>query len=207
MTELTLFYCPGSCSFASHFALEQAGADYRAERVVLSANEQRSDRYLAVNPRGRIPALAVKGQVISETMAILTWIDDYSPAAGLLPRGGVARAKAYELMSWFASGLHISFAQNFRSERFTSNERAAEALRLDACMHVLAAFAEMESRYQASEWLLESGFCIVDVYACVFWRWAPRLEIDTSAFPAWTERVLQVLAMPAAQRVIATEQA
>ena len=52
-----LFYSPGTCALASHVALEEAGAEYTAARVNFSKSEQRSPEYLAVNPKGRVPAL------------------------------------------------------------------------------------------------------------------------------------------------------
>ena len=54
---LTLYGFPGTCARASHIALEQAGADYRLERVDFRKLAQRQPAYLAVNPKGRVPAL------------------------------------------------------------------------------------------------------------------------------------------------------
>ncbi len=60
MAEITLYVVDGSCSFASHAALEYAGADYEAVYVDFQNEEQRSEKYLAVNPKGRVPALVSK---------------------------------------------------------------------------------------------------------------------------------------------------
>ena len=54
---LTLYYAPMTCALASHIVLEQAGADYQAVRVDFAREEQRSAGYLAINPKGRVPAL------------------------------------------------------------------------------------------------------------------------------------------------------
>ncbi len=54
---LTLYYSTGSCALASHIALEESGGEYRAQRIVLKNNDQRTPGYLAITPKGRVPAL------------------------------------------------------------------------------------------------------------------------------------------------------
>ena len=78
---LTLFYAPATCALASHIALEDAGADYVARRVDFRAGEQRSPEYLAVNPKGRVPALAADRGILTETPAILAYIAQTYPQA------------------------------------------------------------------------------------------------------------------------------
>ena len=55
-----LYYSPGTCALATHIALEEAGADYEAERVDFGSQAQRSPEYLAINPKGRVPALVTE---------------------------------------------------------------------------------------------------------------------------------------------------
>src|SRR5690348_6815158 len=80
-----LFYSPGSCALASHIALEEASAEYTAARVNFSGNEQRSPEYLAVNPKGRVPALVTDDGILTETPAILAYIAQCYPQAKLAP--------------------------------------------------------------------------------------------------------------------------
>ena len=54
-------FCNGSCSLASHIALEEAGAKFEAQRINLREQEQKRPEYLAVNPKGKVPALVVDG--------------------------------------------------------------------------------------------------------------------------------------------------
>src|SRR5688572_24619716 len=94
---LTLFYQPGSASDVARIALEEAGADYRALRVDLSKNEQREPQYLAINPKGRVPALVTDEGVLTENVAILGWIAQAFPEARLAPDDafGFARVQAF----------------------------------------------------------------------------------------------------------------
>src|ERR1700730_12590888 len=82
---LELFYSPGSCALASHSALEEAGAEYTVARVNFSSAEQRSPEYLAVNPKGRGPALVTDAGILTETPAILAYIAQCYPQAKLAP--------------------------------------------------------------------------------------------------------------------------
>src|SRR5271166_121086 len=61
-----LYYAPGTCALASHIALEEAGAAYKAERLDFKTNQQNSPEYLAINPKGRVPALVTDHGVLTE---------------------------------------------------------------------------------------------------------------------------------------------
>ena len=71
---LKLYYAPHSCSLASHIALEEAGADYITERVDFRSAQQRQPAYLAINSKGRAPALITDRGVLTETPAILAYV-------------------------------------------------------------------------------------------------------------------------------------
>lgn len=206
--SLTLYFAPGACSLAALAALEETGADYEGVRLVLAEGDQRRPDFLAVNPRGRVPVLIADGQVVTENIAILTAIAQRFPAAGLLPFDDPALlARAYELMSWFASGIHVAFATVFRWERFTDDAGAAVALGAGGKRSVLAAFAELEQILGAAPggWLLGERFSVLDPYATVFWRWAPRLEIDPAAYPAFDAHARRALARPSVKRALERE--
>ena len=64
---IKLFYASDTCSLASHIALEDAGADYSTARISFANDEQRKPEYLAINPKGRAPALVTDKGVLTET--------------------------------------------------------------------------------------------------------------------------------------------
>src|SRR5437879_2049197 len=77
-----LFYAVGTCALASHIALEEAGAEYDAVRLDFRTNEQRKPEYLAINPKGRVPALVTDDGVLTETPAILAFVAQSFPRWG-----------------------------------------------------------------------------------------------------------------------------
>src|SRR5690349_4510715 len=98
-----LYYAPGACSMAPHIALEEIGEPFEAIAVSLRAGEHQSAEYLAVNPKGLVPALAVDGErprrVLTEVPAILIHLARRHPEAGLLPDDPWAEARCVE---WLA---------------------------------------------------------------------------------------------------------
>src|ERR1700748_923825 len=84
-TMYKLYYAPGTCALASHIALEEAGADYKADRLDFKTNQQQSPEYLGINPKGRVPSLVTDRGVITETPAILAYVAQTFPKAKLAP--------------------------------------------------------------------------------------------------------------------------
>jgi glutathione S-transferase len=82
---IKLFYAVNTCSLASHIALEEAGATYTTERLSFASNEQRGPEYLAINPKGRVPAMVTDRGILTETPAMLAYIAQSFPQARLAP--------------------------------------------------------------------------------------------------------------------------
>jgi len=59
---LTLYFSPGACSLASHIGLEETGAPYEAKPILLAKQQQKTEAYLKINPRGKVPSLSVDGR-------------------------------------------------------------------------------------------------------------------------------------------------
>ena len=204
---LTLYFAAGSSSLPALVGLEEAGARFEAIGLVLAEGQQRTPEYLSVHPRGRVPVLVIDGQAIGENVAVLSVIANLFPKARLLPLSDpVELGRAYELLAWFASGVHVAFAQVSRPERYTRDPAAWPALKAGGRENMLAAYAEIELRLQdARPWLLGETFSLADPYAVVFHRWAERLEIDMAAYPAFSAHAARLRERPSVQRALAVE--
>src|SRR6185437_15700939 len=107
-----LYYAPGTCALASHIALEEAGADYKAERLDFKANQQQSPEYLKINAKGRVPALVSDKGVITETPAILAYIAQVFPKAKLAPVDDpFAFAQLQSFNNYLCATAHVAHAQ------------------------------------------------------------------------------------------------
>ena len=71
---IKLYFSPGSCSLASHIVLEELGIAYESVLVSLKDGEHKKADFLKINSRARVPALNVDGKILTETVAILTYL-------------------------------------------------------------------------------------------------------------------------------------
>ena len=91
---LTLYFSPGACSLASHIGLEESGAAYEAKPVLLAKQQQRTEGYLKINPRGKVPSLDADGKILVENTAILTYLARRFPEKKLMPSDPVEEARS-----------------------------------------------------------------------------------------------------------------
>jgi len=203
----TLYFAKGSCAFPCLVALEEAGAPFRAVALDLAAGEQTTSTYLAINPRGRVPALTVGAATITESAAIICFIADSYPQADLLPTEPLARARALELLSWFVSTIQVTFSQFFRPARFSEEELVQAQLKRDAAPRARQLLDELDSLLTGA-WLLGDGYSAPDPYLMVFWRWAEdRLGIEMTPYSRLAAHRKRLLARPAVQAALAREAA
>jgi len=203
---LTLYYAPGACSLVSHIALEEAGADYRPERIDLGQGEQHGEAFLAVNPHARVPALVTDQGTVTENVAILNYLGDTFGAEGSVPREDpMARARTNQLLGWFASSVHVAFAQMFRPARFSLLEEAHPAITEGGRAALTSHFNELDDLCGAG-FLVADQFTAADSYAAVFHRWATRSKFDMSVYPRWSSLVGRVIERPAVVRALGQEE-
>ena len=202
---MKLYSSPGACSLVAHIALEEAGADYAAERIVLADGDHRRPEFLAVNPHARVPALAVDGRFITENVAILNYIADLFGKDGSVPRGvALETARCNELLGWFASSVHIGFAGIWRAERFTADEAAWPAIQQGGRDAVELYFAEIDD-LSGDGWIAGDRFTAADAYVAVFLRWGRRIGLDIARYPNMCALVARATGRPAVARVIERE--
>lgn len=211
MTPLRLYYSPGACSVVAHVALEEIGLPYEVVPVVIANGENRHAEYLAINARGRVPALMIRdeasGQVLTELLAIVTYLSRRYPDAKLLPLEGMALARALEWFSWLGSTVHqTGVRMAMRPERFTTNPEHTDSIRAQGRENVRAALADMDLRLKGRAWALGDAYSMVDVFLMVFYRWGNRIGLSVrEQFPEVTRVVDVVRKRRAAQTVIERE--
>ena len=202
---LRLFYSPGACSLVPHVALEEAGADFEPVRVTIAQGEHLKPEYLAINPHARVPALEVDGKIVTENVAVLNLIADLFDGAGAVPRDDpFAAARCNELLGWFASTVHIAFAQVWRGSRFTDDESLWPALETGGRKALEGHFDEIDGLC-GEGWLVSGRFTAADTYALTFLRWAKRIGFDIAAYPRWAALAGRVLERPAVIRALERE--
>ena len=201
--ELVLYYTPGACSLASHIALEEAALPFEA-RHVNSYDEAARTAYLRVNPRGKVPALLADGALLTETVAILTFVAALAP--DLMPAKPWARAQCLSRMAWFASTVHIAYRQTRRPERFASRSEAFDAVKDAGHAAFRSALAEIDTLLREAPWISGEQFGVADGYALIFYGWGLSSGYDMSAYRAFSAFRERCVARPALRRALEREQ-
>jgi glutathione S-transferase len=205
---LTLYSAPRTCALASHIALEQAGADYRVVRLDFRVNAQREPDYLAINPKGRVPALATPKGVITETPAILTYVAQSHPEARLAPLDdpyGFAQAQSFA--SYLCSTVHPAYAHRVRGTRWADDPAAIEEMKRKAPLVMSDCFDLIEQRMLAGPWVLGDVYSFCDPYLFTIAGWLGSAGLDIARWPKTAEHSRRIADDPAVQRVLAVHTA
>ncbi len=204
MTDLKLFLFPGACSRVALTALEHIGCAYETEMVDLMKGEHTQPAYKATNPRGKVPALLVDGQLLSENAAILRWLDMRFPEARLFPVPANDWELAQQLSdtAWISSVWHPYVRANKMPMRWTTGDVAPVRERgvelLTPCIE------QLEERLKQSQWWY-GDWSILDVYFYWAYTTAEDGQFDLSPYPGIARHRAAIEALPAFQRAIARE--
>lgn len=203
---LKLYYAPNTCALAAHIALEDAAADYDTVRIDFGAAEQRRPDYLAINPKGRVPSLVTDRGILTEVPAILAFIAQSFPAAGLAPIGDpFAFAQAQAFNSYLCSTVHVTHAHRVRGSRWVDDAQAIEAMQRKAPQSIGDAFALIEDGMLAGPWVMGDAYTICDPYLFTLAQWLEGDGVDLTRLPRILDHRARMAERPAVQRAIADE--
>jgi glutathione S-transferase len=181
---LTLHYAADTCSLASHIALIDAGATYRTVRLEFRANDQRKPEYLALNPKGRVPALATDLGILTETPAILAFIAQSFPGARLAPLDDpFAFAKVQAFNSYLCATAHVAHAHRMRGYRWADDPAAIAAMQRKVPQAVSECFSLIEREMLIGPWVLGEAYTICDPYLFTLAQWLEADGVDLAQLP------------------------
>lgn len=198
---MRLYIKPGACSMASHIILAEIGGDYAVEVVDTANGETASGaNYRDINPKGKVPALEVEGEVLTEGPAILQFLGDRAANLGLAPAPGtLARARVNEVLNFTGTELHIAFGPLF-SPAATDAQKEAARQAVAAELDWLEALLSDGRAHLTGE-----AFTIADAYVFVVTNWANFTGIALARWPWITAFMGRVAARPAVRRVLKAE--
>jgi len=207
--ELTLFYSPRACSLACHIALEESGLPFTAKAVRIRKGEHRLDDYLAQNPWGKIPALRVDDEVLTETHAILTYIGETAPpGSNLIPTNNpLERARAHEWMNFLSSTVHLAFRPLFRPNYLIADAKLYPQLREVGIPNLKKTLLEVDRRLEGRNWALGDTYSVCDPYLLVFHIWSQREDVieHVADMPNWMAHRQRIDERTATQVALARE--
>lgn len=203
---LKLFYARNSIGLATMIALEEAGAAYETVRIDFQQNEQRKPEYLAVNPKGRVPALVTEQGVLTETPALLVYVAQRFPAADLAPlNDAFAFAQLQAFNSYLCSTLHVAHAHGPRGSRWADDPAALDAMKRKVPETVRDCFRTIERHMFTGPWVFGARYTLADPYLFTLAQWLERDGVDPSQVPIIAAHRQRMQERPAVQLALARE--
>jgi glutathione S-transferase len=203
---LKLYYAAGTCALASHIALEEAGARFETVRLSFKTNDQRKPEYLAINPKGRVPALVTGQGILTETPALLVYIAQTFPKAGLAPLDNpfeLARVQAFN--SYLCSTVHIAHAHGMRGYRWADDPGALKEMKRKVPQSVGECFELIEREMFAGPWVMGKAYTICDPYLFTLAQFLEGDGVDPARFPKILDFRKRMAERPAVKRALADE--
>jgi glutathione S-transferase len=200
MPALTLYSSPRACSLACHIALEESGLPFELGQVKVREGQHLTDAYLKLNPWGKVPALQIDDEVLTEAHAILSYISDLAPSdKHLLPHDPLPRARAHEWMNFLSSTVHIAFRPLFKPQLLISDEGLYPQLQKVGIPNLKKTLKEVDHRLKGRTWALGDTYSVVDPYLLVFWIWSQRDDVvaHVTKMPHWRAHAERIFERPA----------
>lgn len=204
--DLQLWAAPGACSRISLVALLRCGVPFQLHGLALARGEQMQPAYRGLNPKGKVPLLQTAQGLLTETIAIVSWLDGQHPQADLLPSEPWPRAQALSWLAFANAGLHPLIYRARMPQRIHADAATHPGIRA-------AALAELTAQLQVAEdaladgrdWLMGTHWCIAD--EALGWVWARGLlsGLEPAGFPRIAALIARLEATPAHAQALQAE--
>ncbi|WP_083545553.1 glutathione S-transferase family protein [Sulfitobacter alexandrii] len=181
---LKLYYTPGTISIAVAITLEEAGLAYETVKVDFASAEQTKPAYLAVNPKGRVPAMTSDdGRIMTETGALLEYVAALAPDAGLLPADAVTAVHMRGVMYYIASTMHVAHAHKMRGHRWADAQASFDDMKAKVPQTMRACAEYVEAECLRGDYVCGDALTIADPYLFIVCNWLKGDDVVLSDFP------------------------
>ena len=199
-----LLGCQGCGNAIVECAFAIAGVPLEYEEVDYSADSPTRARLLAVNPLGQVPALVLPdGAVMTESLAMLHYLDDLAPQAGLIPpRGDAARRDFYRWAVFIVAALYPTWTYGDDPPKWVADAGGAKQLRESTDRHRKALWAQVEQA-AGTPWFLGERFSAIDLYLAVMSHWRPGRKWWKAEVPKLLAAAEAAIAKPEVGKLIA----
>jgi glutathione S-transferase len=199
---MDVYFSPLACSMASRIALYEAGApahfmevDPKTKRTLDGAD------FYAVNPLGLVPAIRTDGgEVLTENAAVLQYIADRFPDAGLAPSGGMARSRLQQWLCFIGTELHKALFVPLFDPKMPEEGKARTLEKGDSRL------AYLNSYLTGREFLLDR-FSVADAYLFTVLNWKIATPVQLEKWPAVANYYARLKQRPSIARALSEEHA
>jgi glutathione S-transferase len=199
---MQLYFSPLACSMASRIALYEAEASVQFIEVDPKTKRTLAgEDFLCVNPLGLVPAIRTDdGEVLTENAAVLQYIAERFPAAGLAPREGMARSRLHQWLCFIGTELHKALFIPLFDTKTSAEEKARILAKGDSRLSYL-------DLHLAGRAFLLDQFSVADAYLVTVLNWKIATPVDLRKWPAVYSYYLRLTQRPSIARALADEHA
>ena len=199
---LTLYGATGAGSVAPQALLTHLQVPFELRLIDFDANEDQSEAFLAINPRGQVPVLVLEdSSVLTESLAIMLHVADCHPSAGLSPAtGSTERAQLYRWMSFISTNVYEGLLRVLYPDMYTTSSDLAGVVE-SADQYLLAAFAIINQSLSQAPHLIGERIGITDIYLAMLLTWYPDQPKLYEAHPNLQRALEHALALEGVSKV------
>ncbi len=179
----TLYTMPGTCALSPNIAV--AWLDAPIEIHNMAYGDQKKDDYLAINPKGQVPALRFDdGDVLTEAAAILTWLGATYGKEGYGRDTRLGRKEA-EALSYMTSEVHAAYGGHFNTQKFAESDAAQKEVKQKTYEKLAGHYQRMNDTLSENggEWYLGQR-SFADTFLYVLTRWIAKTPLPIEDYPA-----------------------
>ena len=198
---MKLYYAPGACSLSPHIVALEAGLPLTAVRVDnKNKTTESGEDYRKINPKGYVPLLELDNGVrLTEGPAIVQYLADQKPDAGLAPKNGtIERYRLQEWLNFLTSEIHKQFSPLFKPNTPEEYKKIAKE-------NIAARFDWLDKQLAGKDYLMGKQFTVADAYAFVLLNWTKFQAIDLAKWPHLAAFHARVGARPKVQEALQAE--
>jgi len=198
---MKLYFAPDTCSLSPHIVLQELGMPYELVRVNnRTKRTSTGEDFLAVNPKGYVAALELEtGEVLTEGPAIVQYLADLKPEAGLAPAAGtLERIRLQEWLNFITSEVHAGSSPLF-------NRALPEEALVIFRDRLFRRLDFIEVNLASRDYLVGDGFTVADAYLFTVLGWMKGVSIDLDRWPATARHMQRIGARASVQSALARE--
>ena len=198
---MKLYYAPGACSLSPHIVSRELGIPLELKKVnTKDKTVEGGGDYWQVNPRGYVPALVLdNGETLTEGPAIVQYLADQKPEAGLAPKNGsIERYRLQEWLNFITSEIHKSFSPLFKPN-------TPEDYKPIAKENIAKRFDLIDKQLAGKDYLTGKQFTVADAYLFVLSNWTKPTQIDLAKWPNLQAFNKRVAARPKVKEALQAE--
>jgi glutathione S-transferase len=198
---MKLYYSPGACSLSPHIVSRELGIPLELKKVnTKDKTIEGGGDFWKVNARGYVPALELDdGHVLTEGPAIVQYLADRKPEAGLAPKAG--STERYQLQEWLnflTSEIHKGFSPLFKPNTPEEYKKISKE-------NLAGRFDWLDKQLAGRDYLMGRQFTVADAYLFVLLNWTKFQAIDLAKWPNLTAYQQRVGARPKVQEALKAE--